>query len=120
MDMSNESYLAKAIAWAKKKRFEIISAKAEGYQEPKSFFNKTKNEYVQPDLTCRNSLGSKHYATIALKSDNPQKAITKWKFFSTLAAMKEGKLHLLTPKGHKKYVSDMINQYKISAQIQSI
>ena len=118
--MSKEAYIERAILWAKKKRFELIKAKAEGYESPKAFFNKTKNEYIQPDLTCKNRLGTKHYAAIALKSENPQKAITKWKFFSTLAAMKEGKLHLLTPKGHKKYVSEMINQDKISAQVQSI
>ena len=118
--MSKETYVSKAIAWAKRKRFESIRAKAEGFEEPKSFLNKTKNEYIQPDLTCQSHLGNKHYVDIALKSENIQNAITKWKFLSTLAASRDGKLHLLTPKGHKKFISEIANQYKISALIQSI
>jgi hypothetical protein len=118
--MSKEEYLSHAIAWAKMKGLSILSAKAEGYEEPKSYFNKTKNEHIQPDLTCESRSGNRHYVEVAMKSNDTQKSITRWKFLSVLATMKEGNLHLLTPKGHKKHIADLVLQYKITAKIQSI
>ena len=118
--MSKEKYLDNAIDWAKRKIPQSIRVNSEGYEAPQSFINKTRDEVVEPDLTFVSAGGGKHYTDIALKSDEAQHLVTRWKFLAMMASMKSGKLHLLAPKGHLMFTRNLVRQYNIEAQVHSI
>lgn len=118
--MSKESYMEAAVKWVQKKVVTEIRADYDGFEAPKAFVNRTTNTSVEPDVTFKTSNGGKHYTEIALKSEDAQDLVTKWKFLSTLASMKNGKLHLLAPKGHKMFTNKLVNEYNIDAQVHSI
>lgn len=118
--MSKDQYLSKALKWAEKKGYTILKSKADGYEDPKTFTNTNKSFSIQPDITCKAKNGGKHYTDIALKSDNKQNLVTRWKLFSQMASMKQGKLHLLAPRGHKSFVNRLVSQYNIEANVISL
>ncbi|MDX1683660.1 MAG: hypothetical protein R3275_00405 [Saprospiraceae bacterium] len=118
--MKKDKYIDKAIEWAKSRIAQTIRVNSEGYDEPKSFVNQTKDKVVMPDLTYTTRGGSKHYSEIALKTDKAQDLVTKWKFLSQLAQMKSGKLHLLAPKGHLMFTRNLVKKYNIEAQVHSL
>lgn len=118
--MSKENYMEAAMKWVNKKVVTDVRADFEGYEAPKAFLNRTANVSVEPDVTFKTSNGGKHYTEIALKQEDAQELVTKWKFLSTLASMKNGKLHLLAPKGHKMFTSRLVNEYNIDAQVHSL
>ena len=118
--MNKQPFIENAIAWVERKTTTSIKAKAEGYEDPKAFLNQRTKEEVQPDISYETSTGARHYTDIALKHENPQKLVTRWKLLSMLASMKNGKLHLLTPKGHKMFTEKLVRKYNINAFISSI
>ena len=115
-----EPLMEKAIAWVKQKPFETLRAKAEGYESPKIFTSQTTNEAIQADLSYTTRGGVKYFTDIALKNENPQKLVTKWKLLSLRAAMKRGKLFILAPKGHKMFAQELVKKYNINAIVYSI
>ncbi len=118
--MSKDSYIEKAIQWASKKSVASIKAKHDDYEDPKVYTNNTTNEEVQADLSFITQGGAKHYTDIALKSDKPQKLVTRWKLLSLVASLKNGKLFLLAPKGHKTFTKKLVEQYNINAVVYSL
>ncbi|MBT8220175.1 MAG: hypothetical protein KJP00_10130 [Bacteroidia bacterium] len=118
--MSKEIYHDKAMAWVSKKSSAVIRANLEGYDPPKVFKNKDTGEEIQADFSFESSGGSKSYTEIALKSDSPQSLVTRWKLLSLMASMKQGKLHLLAPKGHKMFTQKLVDQYNINAIVHSL
>ncbi len=118
--MEKENYLEKAIEWAKKKSTDSIQVNREEYEPPKVFKNRTTGEEVQADLSFSSEDGVVSFVDIAMKSDSSQKLVTRWKLLSLMASLKNGKLYLLTPKGHKMFTQKLIDQYKIDATIYSI
>ncbi|MEL6124119.1 MAG: hypothetical protein AAFQ02_09355 [Bacteroidota bacterium] len=115
-----EEHFEKAIQWVKSKTKNEIKARHEGYEDPKSFTNASTDEVVMPDITFTSDRGRKHYTDIVIKSDHPQQLITKWKLLSTMASMKQGKLHLLAPRGHKSFADRLIEQYHIEATVHAL
>ena len=118
--MSKEIFFEKAADWITKKSDGQFKANMEGYENPKSFKNKQTGEIVQPDFTFNTSSGAKSFTEIALKSDTPQKLVTRWKLLSLIATMKRGKLHLLAPKGHKMFTRNLVDDYNIQAVVHSL
>ena len=118
--MSKQSYFDKAIEWVSKKSTNSFKARAKGYDAPKVFKNKTTGEEIQADFSFQTEGGTKSYTEIALKSDSPQKLVTRWKLLSLMASMKHGKLFLLAPKGHKMFTLNLVNKYNINATIYSL
>ena len=114
------NYFSQAIDWVQKKTNNSIKAKVDGYEDPKIFVNKRTNETVQADLSFVSKSGAKHFTDIALKSDQKQKLVTRWKLLSMMASMNSGKLHLLTPRGHKMFTMKLVEQYNINARVSSI
>ena len=114
------NYFSKAISWIQKKSTESIKSKVDGYEDPKSFLNKSTNESIQPDFSFTTKSGAKHYMDIAIKSDQKQKLVTRWKLLSLMASMNSGKLHLLAPRGHKMFTKRLVDQYNINAKISSL
>lgn len=112
-------YVQKAVTWIEKKGYAEIKADLEGHEAPKSFTRSATQTTVQPDLTAR-SLGRKFYFEVALKTDNTRDVVTKWKLLSQLAAMKDGKLIVFAPHGHRSFAEKLITNHRINAQIVSL
>lgn len=117
--MEKAPYFEKAIAWAEKRSITELKASLDGYEAPKSFKNTSTNIQVQPDLSFQKG-DTIHYSDIALKVDNVNQLVTRWKLLSFMATTKKGQLHLLTPKGHKMFTKKLVDNYKIDAQIHPI
>lgn len=119
--MKNTELYEKAINWAKKNGFSNIMANTDDYETPKGFTRKDVDEVYTPDITGVR-LGGRSYVEIALKTEENNDQVSKYKLLSTMAAMKSGsgKLYLLAPKGHKAYVDKMVKKYNISAEVISI
>jgi hypothetical protein len=64
--------------------------------------------------------GNKCYFEIAMKSDNKQDLITKWKLLDRLASIKEGKFFLFTPHGHRAFADRLVKQHDINATLINI
>jgi len=114
-----ESYIRKAVDWIKKKGYMDIKADLEDMETPKSFVKKSNDSNVLPDLTAK-SLGRTFYFEVALKTNDVRSVVTKWKFLSQLAAMKDGKLIIFAPHGHRSFAEKTVESYKISAKIISL
>jgi hypothetical protein len=114
--MTKESYLAKAIKWAKRKGFSDIKAVHEDFEEPTHYRRPELDKPFVPDVTGRKR-GVKSYIEVATKEDNPERSISKWNLLSTLASLKGGKLYLLAPKGNKAFVERVIKRYSLTADL---
>ena len=117
--MSKDNYLTKAIQWVKNKSISSLRANHKDFEPPKTFINRATQEEVQADISFITK-GGRCYTDIALKTDQPQKLITKWKLLSKMASLKQGKLFLLTPRGHKMFVQRLVETYQINATIYSL
>lgn len=120
MKSSKSNYLDKALDWVTKKASVKFKAKMEGYEPTRVFTNQETGDVVQADFSFVTHGGSKSYTDIAIKSDTPQKLVSRWKLLSLMASMKRGKLFLLAPKGHKMFTERLINKYNINAEVRSI
>ncbi|MFT4535903.1 MAG: hypothetical protein ACJA1A_002755 [Saprospiraceae bacterium] len=118
--MLKQNYLDKAIDWISTKSTITVKAQIDGYDPPKVFTNKQTGEEIQADFSFTTQGGSKSFTEVALKSDHPQKLVTRWKLLSLMASMKKGKLHLLTPSGHKLFTKKLVDTYHIDAVIHSL
>lgn len=118
--MSKESHLQVAIDWATKKGIGTPKANFEGYEKPKSYMNQSSNEEITPDVSFISMGGAKNYTDIAIKQDDEQSLITRWKLLSVMANLKRGKFFLLAPRGHKMFTQRLIEAHNINAIIKSI
>ncbi|MBL7775691.1 MAG: hypothetical protein JNK89_06785 [Saprospiraceae bacterium] len=110
--MSKELYFPQAIDWAQKRGFSNIKANWDDYETPSQFSKPDEDKPFIPDITGRTAHG-KVYVEIALKNDNIDRSMSKWKLMSTLASMKGGKLFLLVPKGHKAFTTRMLRKSRL-------
>ncbi len=118
--MSKKIYFNKAVDWVSKKASNSFKAQIEGYESTRVFTNKSTGEEIQADFSFETQGGAKSYTDIALKSNSPQKLVTRWKLLSLMASMKRGKLFLLAPKGHKMFTQKLVDNYNINATIYSL
>jgi len=118
--MSKKDYFKKALDWVNAKSTTSIKALTEGYEAPKIFTNTQTQDHVQADISFTTQGGAKHFTDIALKHDDKQKLVTRWKLLSIMASIKKGKLHLLAPKGHKMFTQKLVSKYNINALIHSL
>ena len=114
--MLKDEYFAKAIEWASKKGFSDLKANYEEYETPHKYMRANSDTPFIPDITGTKS-GRKFYIEIATKSEDDARSVSKWKLLSTLASMKDGKLFLLAPKGHKSFVEGMIKKHHVEADL---
>lgn len=120
MNEEKKAYLRKALDWVEKRDFHEVRSVMEGYDPPMSFTSSTSQLEVQPDITALKGGGAKTYIEVAMKSDSPQETVTRWKLLSTLAAMKNGQLFLLVPRGHKAFASGLVETHGLDAKMVSI
>lgn len=116
---SKESLREKLVSWAKTRRFTNIKANLEGHEIPTSYSKPDEDTPYVPDATGV-KLGVKSYFEVAMKSDNNERVIRKWKLLSTLAEMRNGNLYLFAPKGHKAFVTSIVKERNLHASVESI
>ena len=118
--MKKISYMEKAIAWTQKKQTATIRSTQEGFEDPKVFTNTKTQEEIQAHISYTTDAGAKHFTEVALKRENKEELITRWKLLSLMASLKKGKLHLLTPRGHKSFTERLVENHNINAVIHSL
>ena len=118
--MDKKEYVNQAVNWVEERDITSLKVNFEGYEKPKGFVNKSTDETIFPDITYINPRGYKNYIEIALKQEKEGKLVTRWKLLSLMASMKNGKLFLLAPKGHKIFTQRLVNKHNINAVIHSI
>ena len=115
-----KSGIERIVKWVKSKGYSDIKANVEGFDVPSSFSRSTdEDEPYIPDVTAVRGQ-QKHYFEIALKTEDPKRMVRKWKLLSTLAEMKNGKLHLFAPRGHKAFAERIVRERQLSADVVSI
>lgn len=114
-------YYEKAVEWIKRKGYSKVKANIEEFDPPTSFKQGQDGEetFITPDITAV-MRGNKCYFEIAMKSDDKQEVITKWKLLDRLASMKEGKFFLFTPHGHRAFADRIVKQHDINATLINI
>ncbi|GAB5554852.1 MAG: hypothetical protein Sapg2KO_44430 [Saprospiraceae bacterium] len=117
--MQKQEIIKNAITWAQKKGFKAIKANHPEFEIPVQYTNPNEEETYTPDITGK-KLGCKSYIEIAMKTDNVQRRVTKWKLLSKLSAIKGGKLFLLAPSGHKAFTERVLKQHNLMAQVISL
>ena len=113
------NFYEKMIQWVKTHSFSKIKANSDGYEKPTAFRKPDDDETFTPDVTAV-KLGTKNYFELALKSEDPERTIRKWKLLSTLADMKNGTLYLFAPRGHKAFATKIVEGRNLNAKVISI
>lgn len=111
-----KDHIEKAIEYAKSKGFKEFKASLDDFDDPKSFTKVSSDKEILPDFTAKRG-GKKHYFDISMKTDNVQPLITKWKLLSQLAEIKNSKLIIFAPRGHKAFTERLTKQYKVAADV---
>ena len=119
--MSKEKYFEKALTWVTKHGFSEVRANFEDYEAPTQFTlrsGETTDEEITviPDITAL-KYGNKSYFEIAIKGEDVQLTVSKWKLLTTLAQRKGGKLVLMAPKGHKAFAENLVKEYRVNAEV---
>lgn len=114
-----QDYIEQAIEIAKSQGFKEFRASLDDFESPKSFTKVSSDKEILPDFTARRG-GKKHYFDVALKTDNIQPLITKWKLLSQLAELKNGHLILFAPRGHKAFAERLTKLYKVPARVEAL
>lgn len=117
MSEKDKSMYEKAADWVRRKGYSTVKVNidAEDFEKPASLSHAGEAETViTPDLTAM-MRGNKCYFDIALKTDDKRSLVTRWKLFDRLAAMREGKLVLFTPHGHRAFVQRLVKGNEINA-----
>lgn len=122
----DEKIYEKAITWVKQRGYSKVKANFEGeeIEKPTSFKQPPaspdeEESYITPDITAV-MRGNKCYFEIAMKAENKQDLITKWKLLDRLASIKEGKFFLFTPHGHRAFADRLVKQHDINATLINI
>lgn len=114
--MLKKEYFEMALIWAKRNGLSNLKANFEDYEIPTTFNKEGEETPYIPDITGSKN-GNKSYLEIATKNGEVDRKISKWKLLSTLAAMKNGKLVLLAPKGHKAFAEKLVRDHDLNAEI---
>ncbi|GAB4247613.1 MAG: hypothetical protein Kow0027_09510 [Saprospiraceae bacterium] len=116
----DQKYLDQALEWVKRRGFTNIKSIHDEFESPAEFSRQAEeDDSMKPAITAL-STGGKNYIEVAVKADNMQRQITKWKLFSVMAARKGGKFYLLTPRGFKAYTEGIVKEHNLNAVIKSI
>ena len=88
MAEKNEEIVTKAVEWVKRKGYSKVKANVGELEAPTSFTQREGGEngedaIITPDITAV-MRGNKCYFEIAMKSDDKQDVITKWKLLDRL------------------------------------
>lgn len=96
--------------------YKQIRANVPDFETPARLSRPNEDESFIPDATGVLN-GRKSYFELAMKSDDIQEVITKWKLLSNLASFKEGRFFLIVPHGNLAFTNRILKKYPIRAEI---
>ncbi|MCP4438717.1 MAG: hypothetical protein GY810_07205 [Aureispira sp.] len=115
-----DQLLQKVLSFVQKRGYkEIKTTYSDEYDDPKSFKQMSTGELITPLITALDR-GHKHYFELAMKHENVQDLVSKWKLMILMANHKKGVLHLFAPRGHKAFVERLCEDYKLEAKVIAI
>jgi len=109
----NVEFLEKSIQHLEATGFENIKADMEGYETPKSFTRKGKEDSITPDIVAYKN-GRKYFFDLSLKSSKTSLLKSKWLFLDTLSRMKSNRFRIITTRGHYKFTDTMLEDINLS------
>lgn len=109
----NTEFLEKSIQHLEATGFENIKADMEGYESPKSFTRKGKDDCITPDIVAFKN-GRKYFFDLSLKSSKTRLLKSKWLFLDTLSRMKSNRFRIITTRGHYKFTETMLEDINLS------
>jgi len=113
----DQELFEKALMYVKSHGYSKIRANAEGYDAPSTFRRQDEGgEIMAPDITAVKSK-RKSYFEIALKDEDLDHNVSKWKLISSVANAQNGKLFLLAPHGHKAFAMRIVERHDIEAEV---
>ncbi len=117
----DQELFERAIKWVKSQGFDKVRANTEEYDAPGAFRRQDggdadEGELMTPDITAVKNK-RKSYFEIAMKDDELDHNISKWKLISTVASAQNGKLFLLAPHGHKAFATRVMERHDIIAEV---
>lgn len=107
--------ILKSIEYLEKLGYEEIKADLEGYDAPKSYYQKNNDLHISPHIVG-NRAGVKYYFNISLKTEEEEELKTKWKFFDTLSKMRDQHFNVITTRGHYKFTEDMLSELHLEKE----
>ncbi|GAB3032721.1 hypothetical protein [Spirosoma pulveris] len=116
--MSKQAHILKVVDWVQKHGYNDIRANAEGYQTPITYGRQQDSEQFIPDVTGK-QFDQESYFEVILKSDaaEAKHLLSKLKLLSQLAAVKGGKLFLMSPRGHRSYAKEVLVETNVVAEV---
>lgn len=113
-------FIEKAITLLESKGYDQIKANHPNYEQPGKFIQQSTDEEIVPDLTAKTLLGKDYFKVVEGDKEHEQSVVSKWKLFSNIAQLKNGKFFLLVPYGKKKYTQELVSRYNIQANLLSL
>lgn len=110
-------FTKKAVELLQKKGYKDIKADLPDFDQPTRFTEKNSDKTFAPDLTAETLMGKDYFKIVEGDKENMQEVVSKWKLFSSMAKLKNGKFFLLVPYGKKKYTAELVKEHNIDAQL---
>lgn len=110
-------FTQKAVELLQSKGYKEIKVDLPDFEQPTRFTEKSSDKTFAPDLTGETLIGKDYFKIVEGDKENTQEVVSKWKLFSNLAKLKNGKFFLLVPYGKKKYATELVKEYNIDAQM---
>lgn len=117
--MKETEIFERAIEWAQKHGVSAIKANSGDYDRPSGFTNSANNESVIPDISG-SKRGAICYVEIADKGLDNSSTVSKWKLLGNIASVKNGRLIILAPRGHKSFADNLVKDNQINAEVLSL
>ena len=116
-NIEHQELLVKTIKYLEKAGHLNIEAMLEGYPTPKSYTMKGSGLEITPDIVTETVSGKISYFEVGLKSEQKSLLISKWKFLTALAEIKNRRFQIVTHKGHYSFTDSMVAELKLDSKV---
>ncbi|MEX1000578.1 MAG: hypothetical protein WDZ35_00535 [Crocinitomicaceae bacterium] len=106
----HKELIEKTIKYLEGRGYTEIKADIEGYESPKSFKMKSKDQDVTPDIVATHKNGKIQYIEVGVKSGQPNLLKSKWKFLETLAGMKDRVFRVVSHRGSYQFTDKLMKE----------
>ena len=101
------------------KGYEAIRADLPEHEAPMVLSSVNKEYEYTPDISAKKYEATSFFE-ISHKTTEVQRLVTKWKLLATVAGIKRGKLTIFMPKGTAKFTRELVEKYKIQAELEKL
>ena len=115
-----QKHLENAVDLLSQKGYQSIKADLDNYDKPVAFSQKNSENTFVPDLTAVSRSGKCYFEIVTKDKKDQDEVISRWKLFSTLATMRNGKFVLLVTRGMMRFTMDTIQNHHIEADVMKL